>query len=244
MYELPEGKRATRGKSIMNFISLSEGEKVTSILPVSKNSKENKDISLMMVTEDGTGKKVSAESFKDVRASGIIAIKLADGDKLISVSQMNKGDSCVIVTSKGQSIRFKESDVREMGRTAAGVRVIKLDKGDRVIGAHPVPKQREKTAALLTMGSNGYGKKTPIDEYKVQNRGGSGIKTSNVTPKTGEIIASAVVTEEEEEAVAMSKKSQVIRLALTEIPSLGRSTQGVRIMKLREGDSIASFICL
>jgi DNA gyrase subunit A len=244
MYELPEGKRATRGKSIMNFISLSEGERVTSVLPMPKDLKDNKDFSLMMITEEGTGKKVSAASFHDVRASGIIAIKLSEGDKLTSVSGVNKGDSCVVVTSRGQSIRFKENDVREMGRTAAGVRVIKLKKGDRVIGAHSIPKETEKDTALLTMGANGYGKKTSIKEYKIQKRGGSGIKTSNVTVKTGEIIASAIVTGEEEEAVAMSKKSQVIRLGLSEIPSLGRSTQGVRIMKLHPGDTIASFICL
>lgn len=244
MYELPEGKRATRGKSIMNFISLSEGEKVTSILPVTKDAKNDKDISLLMVTEEGISKKVSASSFSDVRSSGIIAIKLSDGDKLVSVSQVKKGDSCIVVTNKGQSIRFKENDVREMGRTAAGVRVIRLGKGDMVVGAHPVHKENEKSASLLTMGANGYGKKTPIGEYKIQKRGGSGIKTSNVTTKTGLIISSAVVTEAEDEAVAMSKKSQVIRLELSEIPSLGRSTQGVRIMKLREGDSIASFICL
>ncbi len=254
MYELPEGKRATRGKSIMNFISLSEGERVTSILPMPKparteqrsggNLKDDKELSLLMVTEDGTGKKVSAASFHDVRASGIIAIKLNEGDRLVSVSAVTKGDSCMVVTTQGQSIRFKENDVREMGRTAVGVRVIKLKKGDRVVGAHPVLKDTEKTSALLTMGANGYGKKTPIKEYKIQKRGGSGIKTSNVTAKTGQIIASAVVGGEEEEAVAMSKKSQVIRLGLSEIPSLGRSTQGVRIMKLYPGDSIASFICL
>lgn len=244
MFELPEGRRATRGKSIMNFLSLSEGERVTSILPMPKSTKGRDDISLLMVTEDGTGKKVSAGSFSDVRSSGIIAIKLSEGDKLVSASQVTKGDSCVIVTAKGQSVRFKESDVREMGRTAAGVRVIKLGKGDRVVGAHAVKKEKEKASFLLTMSSNGYGKKTPISEYKIQNRGGSGIKTGNVTVKTGEIIASQVVSDEEEEAVAMSKKSQVIRLGLSEIPSLGRSTQGVRIMKLHEGDAIASFICL
>ncbi len=244
MHELPEGKRATRGKSIMNFLSLSEGERVTSILQVSKDSKANKDLSLIMVTADGTGKKVSAASFADVRASGIIAIKLETGDRLVSVSQVSKSDSCVIVTAQGQSIRFKESDVREMGRTAIGVRVIKLDKGDRVVGAHSLSKENEKSATLLTMGANGYGKQTPISEYKIQGRGGSGIKTSNVTSKTGEIIASTIIKGDEEEAVAMSKKSQVIRLALNEIPTLGRSTQGVRIMRMREGDSIASFICL
>lgn len=244
MHELPEGRRATRGKSIMNFLSLNEGEKVTSILPIPKNVKEEKDFSLLMITENGTGKKVSAASFYDVRSSGIIAIKLSDGDKLVSVSGVKNGDSCILVTAKGQSIRFKENDVREMGRGAAGVRVIKLSKGDKVIGAHRISKENEKEAFLITMGSNGYGKKTKISEYKIQKRGGSGIKTSKVTPKTGQIIASSVVTQNEEEAVAMSKKSQVIRLELSEIPSLGRSTQGVRIMKLREGDAIASFICL
>lgn len=244
MYELPEGKRATRGKSIMNFISLSEGERVTSILPISKETKADKSLSLLMVTEEGTGKKVSAASFSDVRASGIIAIKLSEGDRLVSVSLVSKGDSSILITSKGQSIRFNEKDVREMGRTAAGVRVMKLSKGDKVIGAHRVSKDEEKTAEILTMGENGYGKKTPMSEYKIQNRGGSGIKTSNVTAKTGNIISSALVTPDAEEVVAMSKRSQVIRLETKEIPSLGRSTQGVRIMKLRDGDSIASLICL
>ena len=243
MYDIPEGRRATRGKSIMNFLSLSEGERVTSILPVSKNSKESKDMSLLMVTAEGVGKRVSAESFRDVRSSGIIAIKLQNGDKLVSVSQVEKGDSCAIVTSKGQSIRFKESDIREMGRQAGGVRAIKLGKGDKVVGAHRVIKGSEAAAALLVVGANGYGKKTAISEYKIQKRGGSGIKTASVTVKTGEIMASSVVTEAEEELVAMSKKSQVIRLELKEVPKLGRSTQGVRIMKLRDGDSLASLIC-
>ncbi len=244
MYDIPEGRRATRGKSIMNFLSLSEGERVTSILPMPKNLKENKDISLMMVTAEGVGKRVSAASFYDVRTSGIIAIKLQNGDKLVSVSQVEKGDSCMVVTSKGQSIRFKESDIREMGRTAGGVRAMKLGRGDKVVGSHPIKKGSEGAASLLVVGSNGYGKKTAISEYKLQKRGGSGIKTASVTAKTGEIMSSCVVTEAEEELVAMSKKSQVIRLELKEVPSLGRSTQGVRIMKLRDGDSLASLICL
>jgi DNA gyrase subunit A len=244
MYDIPEGKRATRGKSIMNFISLTEGERVTSILPLSKEIKASKDTSLLMVTENGTGKKVSAASFYDVRASGIIAIRLENGDRLISVSLVNKGDTCMVVTAKGQSIRFKENDVREMGRQAGGVRVIKLSKNDKVIGANEVRKEFEKESQLLVVGANGYGKKTKISEYKIQKRGGSGIKTGNVTSKTGELMSSCVVADSETELVAMSKKSQVIRLEITEIPSLGRSTQGVRIMKLREGDSLASLICL
>ena len=244
MYDIPEGRRATRGKSIMNFLSLSEGERVTSILPVSKDQKENKDISLLMVTEWATGKKVSAASFADVRASGIIAIRLDTGDRLVSVSQVSKGDSCIVVSSDGQSIRFKESDVREMGRQAGGVRVMKLDRGDKIIGASAIQKEFEKESELLVVGANGYGKKTKIGEYKIQKRGGSGIKTGNVTAKTGKIMSSSVITPAESELVAMSKKSQVIRLEIAEVPSLGRSTQGVRVMKLREGDSLASLVCL
>lgn len=244
MYDIPEGRRATRGKSIMNFLSLSEDEKVTSILPMPKNLKDSKDTSLLMITEQGVGKKVSANSFHDVRASGIIAIKLQTGDRLTSVCQTEKGDTCMLITAKGQSVRFKEGDIREMGRTAGGVRAMKLAKGDRIIGAHTISKNIEKDASILTVGANGYGKKTPLKEYKIQKRGGSGIKTSSVTPKTGEIMSSQIVVGSEAEVVAMSKKSQVIRLELNEIPSLGRSTQGVRIMKLREGDSLASLICL
>jgi DNA gyrase subunit A len=243
MYELPEGRRATRGKSIMNFISVAEDEKVTSLLAMPKETKAAAELSLLLVTEQGVAKKVAAENFHDVRRSGLIAISLNSGDKLISASFVSKGDSVIIATAKGQSIRFKESDIREMGRNAAGVRGMKLGKGDKVIAAQIVKKEA-KNAELLVISANGYGKKTPIDEYKIQNRGGSGIKTANVTPKTGEIICSQVVTDAQTEVVSMSQKSQVVRVDLVEIPSLGRQTQGVRIMKLREGDKIASFICL
>ncbi len=243
MYDIPEGKRATRGKSVMNFLSLSDGEKITSILPMPKNKKEADGLSLMMVTRNGTGKKSSAKHFHDVRRSGLIAITLESGDELISASFVSKSDSVVIATRDGQSIRFDESDVREMGRNATGVRIIKLGKDDAVISADVVSKDA-KNPALFVMGEHGYGKKTTLDEYKVQNRGGSGILTMNVTDKTGALMAAKVVTDDIEEIVAMSKKSQVIRVNLKEIPTLGRSTQGVRVMKLRDGDSLASLICL
>ena len=251
MFEIPEGKRATRGKSIMNFLSLSDGERVTSILPMPKNKKEAEGLSLMMVTKGGTGKKTAAGHFKDVRRSGLIAITLDPGDELISVSFVEKGDNIVIATREGQSIRFQEGDVREMGRSAAGVRVIRLAEADKkkglaadaVISADVVSKAA-KNPCLFVMGANGYGKKTALDEYKVQGRGGSGILTMNVTPKTGVLMAARVVTDDDTEIVAMSKKSQVIRVDLAEIPSLSRATQGVRVMKLREGDSLASLICL
>ena len=248
MYDIPEGKRATKGKSVMNFLSLSEGERVTSILPMPKNKKDAEGLSLMMVTRNGTGKKTSATHFKDVRRSGLIAITLDEGDELISASFVSKNDEIVIATKEGQSIHFDESDVREMGRNAAGVRVIKLAEvkgslADSVISADIVSKDA-KNPALFVMGANGYGKKTKLSEYKVQNRGGSGILTMNVTPKTGSLIAAKVVTDADEEIVAMSKKSQVIRVDLKEIPTLSRATQGVRVMKLREGDTLASLICL
>ncbi len=243
MYDLPEGKRATKGKSVMNFLSLSENEKITSILPMPKNKKEADGLALMMVTKNGTGKKSSAKHFHDVRRSGLIAITLPEGDELISTSFVSKDDTIVIATQDGQSIRFEESDVREMGRNATGVRVIKLGKDDAVISADVVSKDA-KNPTLFVMGAHGYGKKTKLGEYKVQNRGGSGILTMNITEKTGPLISAKVVTDEIEEMVAMSKKSQVIRVDLKEIPTLGRSTQGVRVMKLRDGDSLASLICL
>ncbi len=242
-YEVPEGKRATRGKSIMNFLSIAQNEKVTSILPMPKEIKKGSELSLALVTRLGTGKKVSAQNFHDVRRSGIIAIRLEAGDELVSASFVEKGDDIMVVASDGQSIRFEEADVREMGRAAGGVRVMKLDKGVSVVGADTI-KATAKDGHVLVMSANGYGKKTPLKEYKTQGRGGSGIKTVKVTPKTGDLISAKVVTDEFEEAVAISKKSQVIRCDLKEIPSLGRDTQGVRIMKLREGDSLASLICL
>ena len=243
MYEIPEGRRATKGKSIMNFLSLSADERVTSILPMPKDVKKGSGLSVLMITKRGTGKKVAAANFHDVRRSGLIAIKLAKGDELVSVCFTNKGDSVSIVTNKGQSIRFKESDVREMGRGAVGVRAIRLGKSDDVISADVVAKD-EKNASILVVSENGYGKKTAIKEYKIQRRGGTGIRTAKVTPKTGLLMIAKVITEDFMELVAISKKSQVIRTDLAQIPSLGRQTQGVRIMKLRDNDSIASFVCL
>lgn len=241
MYEVPEGRKATRGKSIMNFLPLAEGESVTSILPMSKDAKAS-ELSIMMVTKNGVAKKVNAESFRDVRRSGIISITLHDNDELVSAGFVKKGDETILVTEKGQSIRFDSEDVREMGRTAAGVTGMKLDKGDIVISANTITKETQK-ATLLVFSENGYGKQTELDEYKVQNRAGSGIKTAQVTSKIGKLIKAAIISEEDAEIVAISKKGQVIRVDASEIPVLGRQTQGVRVMKLREGDSLASLVC-
>ncbi len=270
MYEIPEGKRATKGKSIMNFLPLAADEKVTSVLAVPKakatgGSSLGADkalrgaasnaagsltrgdaMSVFFVTEEGVVKKVEAKSFSDVRRSGIIAINLKGKDKLVSANLCQDGDSVSIVTSKGQSIRFDEADVRAMGRTAGGVRGMSVKKGDSVVSAEVV-SSAAKTGTLLVIMSKGYGKKTELDEYKIQGRGGSGIKTAEVTAKTGEIIGAKVLLDEadkEGEIVVISKKGQVIRTSTGEIPSLSRATQGVRIMKMREGDSIASMVAL
>ena len=243
MYDIPEGRRATKGKSIVNFLSITQEEKVTSVLPMPKATKEAKGLSLFMVTKKGVAKKVSADSFKDVRRNGLIAIKLSPGDELLFAMFVSEGDEVALATSLGQSIRFKEKDIRIMGRNAGGVRAMKLKKGDILIGGGIV-KNGSTSGEILVVGENGYGKKTSLKEYKVQKRGGSGIKTAKVTGKNGKLIAAHVVTEEKSEIVAISKKSQVIRTDLKDIPSLGRQTQGVRIMRLREGDHLASIVCL
>ncbi|OGG64207.1 DNA gyrase subunit A [Candidatus Kaiserbacteria bacterium RIFCSPHIGHO2_02_FULL_55_17] len=260
MYEIPEGKRATKGKSIMNFLQLAGDEKVTSILAVPKGAALDAS-SVVFVTEQGAAKRVAARSFADVRRSGIIAINLkkaktakggspdaaaaSRGDKLVSAHLAVEGDTVSIVTAKGQSIRFEAEDVREMGRTAGGVRGISVKKGDRVVSAEVI-FAAAKDASLLVIMSKGYGKRTKMSEYKIQGRGGSGVKTAAVTPKTGEIIGAKVVVGNlaEEELAVISKKGQVIRTSVAEISVLGRATQGVRIMRLYPGDSIASMVAL
>lgn len=243
MYEIPEGRRATKGKSIMNFLSLVSEEKVTSVLAVRKGEWES-DAGLLMVTKNGVAKKSAASAFRDVRRSGLIAINLHEDDSLIAASFVEAGDEVSLITRSGQQIRFKESDVRQMGRTAAGVTAMKLKKGDHIVSADVLMKG-QKDAEILVVMEKGYGKTTPAKEYKVQKRGGSGIKTAKVTTKTGNVIGGAILTPEDKEIgelVVMSQKGQVIKMALKDVPSLGRDTQGVRIMRLREGDAIASSV--
>ncbi len=245
MYEIPEGKRATKGKSIMNFLSLSADESVTSVLAVPKGAVRDAS-SVMLVTETGAVKKVALKSFSDVRRSGIIAMNLKKDDMLVSARISGESDTVSIITAKGQSIRFEADDVREMGRTAGGVRGMNVKKGDRIVSAEVISAVQEKNGSILVIMSKGYGKRTKLSEYKVQGRGGSGVKTANITPKTGEIIGARIVIGdlEGEELVVISKKGQVIRTSVSGISLLSRATQGVRIMKLYEGDSIASLVAL
>ncbi|HEY4522946.1 MAG TPA: DNA gyrase C-terminal beta-propeller domain-containing protein [Candidatus Paceibacterota bacterium] len=229
----------------MNFLQLAGTENVTSILPVPKGAAAEAT-SIVFVTSEGVVKRVAAKSFADVRRSGIIAINLKGEDALVSANLAAEGDSVSLVSARGQSVRFAVEDARSMGRTAGGVRGMSVKKGDRVVSAEVVPEAEEESASLLVVMSKGYGKHTSITEYKIQGRGGSGVKTAEVTAKTGEVIGAKVVVGDlaELELVVVSKKGQVIRTSVAEIPSLSRATQGVRIMKMREGDSIASMVAL
>ncbi len=244
MYEIPEGRRATKGKSIMNFLPLAGDEKVTSILPVQKGAAWDA-YSIVFVTSGGVTKRVAAKSFSGVRSTGIIAISLKGDDRLVCASLAGTGDTVSVVTRNGQSIRFDIEDVREMGRTAGGVKGMNVKKGDRVVSAEIIPADA-KDASLLVITEKGYGKRTLMNGYKVQGRGGSGIKTAEVTEKTGKIIGAKILIDKihEQEIVVVSKKGQVIRTGAIEVPALKRATQGVRIMKMRAGDSIASMVVL
>jgi DNA gyrase subunit A len=244
MFDIPEGKRATRGKSIANFLQLGDTEKVTSILAMPKDVKHPEKFSMYLITKLGQAKRVALDSFTDVRRSGILAIGLDAGDELLAALFVEPGDTVILTSREGQSIRFDQDDIRVMGRAAGGVRAMNLDKNDRIVSADVVKKGKEKESELLVMTAHGYGKKTELSEYKVQNRGGSGIKTVKVTDKTGELICAKVVTPEVEQIIAMSKKSQVIKIEANSVPSLGRDTQGVRIMKPRDGDQLASMTIL
>ena len=242
MYELPEGKRATKGKFISNFLPLDDGESVTSVVALDKNSKENVD-SLIMVTKNGTVKKTEAKTFFEVRASGLIAVNLKDDDELIDARFISKGDSVILNSKNGKAIHFDESNLREMGRTAGGVRGIKLGKGDCVVSLAIVPKEKRDIAKMLVITRNGYGKQTAVKDFKIQNRGGSGIKAVKVTTKTGDLVGAKIVFDEHSEVIAMSGDSQVIRVSLDSVPTLGRDTQGVRIMKLKSSDdAVVTFV--
>ena len=246
-YEIPEGTRTSKGRAIFNFLSLSSEERVSSILAVPKTKKGEKGGFAVMVTKDGIIKKVDASSFENVRRSGLIAITLKKDDTLRWAKLTGGGDELILVTKRGQAIRFAEKDIRAMGRQAAGVHAVRLKKGDEVVGMNAIAestKHKLQSTKLLVVMENGYGKQTLIKNYKKQKRGGSGIKTAKVTPKTGAVVGAAIVGEEEEELIAISRKGQVIRTTLSTIPILGRATQGVRIMRLDSGESVASITTL
>lgn len=250
VYEIPEGTRVARGRGLLNFLELSNTEKVLSLLTIGKEDTEQGIKDLVMITKNGIIKKTNLEEFKNVRRSGLISIKLKRDDLLKKVVKSTGNDEIIITTKKGQAIRFKEKEIREMGRPASGIRGINLRKGDKVAGMDIIksPNQKDKNQKLqqylLVVMENGYGKKTDIKEYRLQKRGGTGIKTANITSKTGEIIYSTILIGGEEDLIVISQKGHVIRTNISSIPKLSRATQGVRIMKLDDNDKVASATCI
>ncbi len=241
-YEIPEGTRVARGRGIYNFLEISSQEKILSILSLGKEDSESGIKYLTMITKKGTVKRTSLEEFKNIRRSGLIAINLKKNDALKKVSKTSGDDHVFLVTKKGQSIRFKEKNVREMGRTASGVKGITLKKEDEVVGMDILKK--DENGFLMVITENGFGKRTLVKGYKVQQRGGSGIKTLKVTLKTGGLVGAKILRGDEEDLIIISQKGNIIRSKISMIPKLGRATQGVRVMRLSDKDKVASSICI
>ena len=239
-YDIPQASRTAKGQALVNFLQLAPNEKVTALLATSDMEKYKY---LVMVTGKGTIKKTAVTDFQNVRRSGLIALKLKGDDNLEWVKPSIGNDEIILATKGGQAIRFKERDVREMGRTAAGVRGMRLKNDDAIIGMDIVDPGN-KNLEFLTVGANGLGKCTELNEYKVQGRGGSGIKTAEITTKTGSIVYARVIDRSianERDLMMMSTKGQVIRLPFKSINTSGRATQGVRLMRFKEeGDKVAS----
>ncbi|MFZ2189589.1 MAG: DNA gyrase subunit A [Candidatus Magasanikiibacteriota bacterium] len=244
-YDIPVASRTSKGQALVNFLQLAPNEKVSAILSMEDM---NKFKFLVMVTTKGTIKKTALEDFANVRRSGLIALKLRSEDMLEWVQPSTGKDDVMIVTAGGQAIRFKESGIRAMGRTASGVRGMRLKSKDEIVGMDVVSPELVKQGVLemLVISENGLGKRTKLNEYKVQGRGGSGIKTMSITDKTGKIISMVVINNaEEKDLMLISVNGQVIRTPLKSVSTLGRATQGVRIMRFKEeGDKVASMTLL
>lgn len=237
-YELPPASRTSKGQAIVNFLQLAGGEQVTAILPLDKMA--NKEY-LFFATRRGLVKKVRINAFDNVRRSGLIAIKLKDNDQLIWVKPTTGNDQIQMVTAHGQAIRFHEEDVRDMGRGASGVIGMRLKSKDQIIGMGVIKAESEKLKdyQVLSVMANGYGKRTSLSQYKVQNRGGSGIKTAKITDKTGELINAFLVNKksmDDKDLIIMSRQGQVIRLPFNSVNESGRDTQGVCLMRFKENN--------
>jgi DNA gyrase subunit A len=233
-YEVPAASLQAKGVAAVNLLQLQPEEKITSIIKSQKDSSD--EGYLFMATTKGTIKKTAAKDYANIRSSGLIAIKLDDGDELRWVRQSSGQDDVVISTSFGQAIRFNETDARSMGRSARGVRGIRLRSGDQVVGMDIVEQGRN----LLVVSEKGYGKTTKVANFPTHRRGGVGIKAAVVTAKTGNLVTVRTLDLDAKEIIAISTSGQTIRVALSDIPTLGRTTQGVRIMRLAEGDLVAS----
>ena len=237
-YEVPESSRQSKGKAIANFLQVAASDIITAVVKVPKNSKGF----LFMATANGVIKKVDMDAFAKVRSNGMAAIKRKGDDQLGWVITTSGSDQIVMVSSGGSAIRFNEKDVRAMGRAAGGVIGMRLDAKEKVVGADVVPSGLEKGLKVLAVMSNGYGKRTELRYYKIQKRGGRGIMTANLTPKTGNLVSAHVTSEENKELIAVSRKGVVIRTDISTVSILGRATQGVRVMRIEPGDALASVV--
>lgn len=240
VYEIPQEGRVAKGRGLANFLEISPDEKVLSVI-ARPQERDSSVKYLVMVTKNGIIKKTPISDFRNVRRSGLIAIKLRKDDLLRKVVEVKNDDEILLITKRGQSIRFKEKDVRPMGRQASGIRGIRLKKGDEVVGTEVVESKQK--GYLLVVTENGYGKKTKLKEYRIQKRGGTGIKTARVTSKTGMLVSSQIISDQKD-LIVISQKGQVIRTKVASISELSRTTQGVRIMKLDKEDKVASITCI
>jgi DNA gyrase subunit A len=232
-YEVPAVGLNAKGVALVNLLQLQPEETVTRFINVSKT---HDAANLIMCTVRGVIKKTPFEQYKNVRSSGLIAIRLDDGDELRWIRMTSGDNEVVISTAQGQAIRFHEKGARPMGRVARGVRGIRLRPGDKVIGMDVV----EKGADIFVISKFGYGKRTNIDQFTAHARGGVGIRSAVVNDKTGELVGVKRLVNDDQEIILISKNGQTIRLGLADIPSLGRATQGVRIMRLNDGDCVVS----
>lgn len=234
-YELPQAGRTAKGQAIVNLLQLQKEERVTAVLKARLDGIEN----LFLVTKNGTVKRTEIDQFSNIRRSGLIAQKVNDGDELRWVVATTGKDELFLLSKKGKAIRFNEEDVRQMGRSAAGVRGIRLGKDDHVVQASAIATP--DTSKLLVIMENGLGKMTAVTQYRIQGRGGSGVKAAQLNAKTGDIVGGFVLEEGMEgDLICLSKQGQAIRMKISDIPSRGRATQGVIIMRMSGGDEVAS----
>ncbi|MBO6233617.1 MAG: DNA gyrase subunit A [Clostridia bacterium] len=233
-YEVPEAGRTARGTAIVNLLSLDPGEKISAVIPI-QNFAEGKY--LLMATRNGLIKKTALGEYNSARKTGLQAITLKDEDELIGVRLTDGEDNVVLVTKKGMCITFDEKDVRPVGRTAQGVIGMRLDDDDMVIGMESIIAGGKAT--LLAITENGFGKRTELDEYRVQNRGGKGVITYKITPKTGDIVGVRIATDDED-VMMITEKGTIIRINVKDISVLGRSTQGVTLMRTSDGGKVVS----
>ncbi len=234
VHQIPEMSRTARGRPIVQFLQLEKEEKVLSILPVSK-FEENKYV--VMATKKGVVKKTDLMAFKNVRTNGIIALSIDEGDSLINAAITEGNDDVFIATKEGQSIRFSEADVRDMGRTARGVKGIEIADNDQVVDMAIIPAKNTDSYSILSVSSNGYGKRTPIAEYRRQGRGGSGIINIKANERIGALVGVKRVRAVDD-VLIISNVGQIIRTSVSDISEIGRNTQGVRVIRLSEGEMV------